>query len=106
MTDSISEASTGNTATASLKIKLFLMMVLEFFIWGVGWGGSWRRPRRIGAARAKIMFFTSEVLPAAEAGASGSSSFAEYRPSLRPTAGNSRRRSGRVAPSPTPATNA
>lgn len=32
-----------------------------------GWGGSWRLPRRVGAARAKEMFFTGRMLTAAEA---------------------------------------
>ncbi|MEJ1974097.1 MAG: enoyl-CoA hydratase/isomerase family protein [Lacunisphaera sp.] len=32
-----------------------------------GWGGSWRLPRRIGVPAAKRLFFTGEILPAAEA---------------------------------------
>ncbi len=32
-----------------------------------GWGGSWRLPRRVGLARAKVMFFTGQILDAAEA---------------------------------------
>jgi enoyl-CoA hydratase len=32
-----------------------------------GWGGCWRLPRRVGAARAKEMFFTAKILSAEEA---------------------------------------
>lgn len=32
-----------------------------------GWGGAWRLPRRVGASRAKEMFFTGRMVPAAEA---------------------------------------
>jgi enoyl-CoA hydratase len=36
-----------------------------------GWGGAWRLPRRVGAARAKEMFFTGRIVPAAEAATLG-----------------------------------
>lgn len=32
-----------------------------------GWGAAWRLPRRIGAARAKELFFTGRIVPAVEA---------------------------------------
>lgn len=32
-----------------------------------GWGGAWRLPRRVGASRAKEMFFTGRMVPATEA---------------------------------------
>lgn len=32
-----------------------------------GWGGSWRLPRRVGLARAKVMFFTGQIIAAPEA---------------------------------------
>jgi len=36
-----------------------------------GWGGAWRLPRRVGAARAKELFFTGRIVPAAEAATFG-----------------------------------
>ncbi|MSU66877.1 MAG: enoyl-CoA hydratase/isomerase family protein [Opitutus sp.] len=36
-----------------------------------GWGGAWRLPRRVGAARAKELFFTGRIVPAAEAATLG-----------------------------------
>jgi enoyl-CoA hydratase len=32
-----------------------------------GWGGSWRLPRRVGMARARLLFHSSEILSAREA---------------------------------------
>jgi enoyl-CoA hydratase len=36
-----------------------------------GWGGTWRLPRRVGASRAKELFFTGRMVPASEAAAFG-----------------------------------
>jgi enoyl-CoA hydratase len=36
-----------------------------------GWGGAWRLPRRVGPARAKELFFTGRIVPAAEAATMG-----------------------------------
>lgn len=41
-----------------------------------GWGGSHRLPRRVGAARAKELFFTARLLSAAQAAAIGLVEFA------------------------------
>jgi enoyl-CoA hydratase len=41
-----------------------------------GWGGTWRLPRRVGAARAKEMFYTGRVVAADEAVRCGLTNFA------------------------------
>ncbi len=40
-----------------------------------GWGGSWRLPRRIGAARARMLFYTGRMIPARAGEASGLADF-------------------------------
>lgn len=40
-----------------------------------GWGGTWRLPQRVGASRAKEMFFSGKVIQADEAARSGLANF-------------------------------
>lgn len=48
-----------------------------------GWGGTWRLARRVGAARAKSLFFTGELVDAATAHKLGLVDFVGTAPELR-----------------------